>query len=189
MSKPGADPSSGISLGDALKVPTAELRNYIEQGYMFLSNFQDGVGPVSIDGGIKFASAVPTQAEIAQLEKWSAWQKVALAEMDVLRPIPKFQGPKYRGSFQRGDFADFHQRFSLVPRRMRGKCQPPQRNRSSMLCSAYPPGGDPLDFPDTPPLRGVPKIEGGVRIGHLCGVRPIPRRTAMGTPPYFSLHR
>ena len=66
------------------KVPTAELRNHIEQGYMFLSNFQDGVGRVPIDGGIKFSGAVPTQAEIAQLEKWSAWQKVALAEMDVL---------------------------------------------------------------------------------------------------------
>jgi hypothetical protein len=26
----------------------------------------------------------------------------------------------------------------------------PPRNRSSMLRSAYPPGGDPLDFPDTP---------------------------------------
>ena len=31
--------------------------------------------------------------------------------------LPEFQGPKYAGSFRRGDFADFHQRFSLVPRR------------------------------------------------------------------------
>ena len=29
--------------------------------------------------------------------------------------LPEFQGPKYRGSFRRGDFADFHQRFSLAP--------------------------------------------------------------------------
>ena len=28
--------------------------------------------------------------------------------------LPEFQGPKYAGSFRRGDFADFHQRFSLV---------------------------------------------------------------------------
>ena len=38
--------------------------------------------------------------------------------------LPEFQGPKYRGSFRRGDFADFHQRFSLVPRRCAGKYPP-----------------------------------------------------------------
>ena len=75
--------------------------------------------------------------------------------------LPEFQGPKYAGSFRRGDFADFHQRFSLVPRRCAGKYppaareiradswalqslgnaypgHPPQRNRSSMRRSAYP---------------------------------------------------
>ena len=94
--------------------------------------------------------------------------------------LPEFQGPKYAGSFRRGDFADFHQRFSLVPRRCAGKYPPaareiradswapsirvartrkrlpgppPPRNRSSMLRSAYPPRGDPLDFPIPPPRR------------------------------------
>ena len=38
--------------------------------------------------------------------------------------LPEFQGPKYAGSFRRGDFADFHQRFSLVPRRCAGKYPP-----------------------------------------------------------------
>ena len=47
--------------------------------------------------------------------------------------LPEFQGPKYRGSFQRGDFADFHQRFSLVPRRMRGKI--PQKTPDTGLTS------------------------------------------------------
>ena len=41
--------------------------------------------------------------------------------------LPEFQGPKYRGSFRRGDFADFHQRFSLVPRRCAGKYPPAAR--------------------------------------------------------------
>ena len=54
--------------------------------------------------------------------------------------LPEFQGPKYAGSFRRGDFADFHQRFSLVGNAYPG--HPPQRDRSSMRRSAYPPGGD-----------------------------------------------
>jgi hypothetical protein len=66
------------------EVATAELQNYIEQGYMFLSQFQDGVGPVPIDGGIKFSGAMATKAELAQLDKWVAWQQVLLAEMDLL---------------------------------------------------------------------------------------------------------
>ena len=41
--------------------------------------------------------------------------------------LPEFQGPKYAGSFRRGDFADFHQRFSLVPRRCAGKYSPAAR--------------------------------------------------------------
>ena len=41
--------------------------------------------------------------------------------------LPEFQGPKYAGSFRRGDFADFHQRFSLVPRRCAGKYPPAAR--------------------------------------------------------------
>ena len=75
--------------------------------------------------------------------------------------LPEFQGPKYRGSFRRGDFADFHQRFSLVPRRCAGKYPPAAREiradswapsiRVARTRSAYPPGIPPLDFPDTPP--------------------------------------
>ena len=44
--------------------------------------------------------------------------------------LPEFQGPKYAGSFRRGDFADFHQRFSLVPRRCAGKYPPAAREIS-----------------------------------------------------------
>ena len=70
-----------------------------------------------------------------------------------------------RGSFRRGDFADFHQRFSLVPRRCAGKYPPAAREiradswapsiRVARTRSAYPPGIPPLDFPDTPPTSGV----------------------------------
>ena len=117
--------------------------------------------------------------------------------------LPEFQGPKYRGPsitdgwalrpFQRGDFADFHQRFSLVPRRMRGKipqktprywshinqgsqnsetptpASPP--NEIGHLCCARPtpPGGTPSISLIPPPLRGVPKNRGGgVRIDGGC---------------------
>ena len=93
--------------------------------------------------------------------------------------LPEFQGPKYRGSFRRGDFADFHQRFSLVPRRCAGKYppaareiradswapsirvartrkrlpRPPPPTEIGRLCCARPtpPRGDPLDFPIPPP--------------------------------------
>ena len=41
--------------------------------------------------------------------------------------LPEFQGPKYAGSFRRGDFADFHQRFSLVPRRCARTHRTPSR--------------------------------------------------------------
>ena len=41
--------------------------------------------------------------------------------------LPEFQGPKYAGSFRRGDFADFRQRFSLVPRRCAVKYSPAAR--------------------------------------------------------------
>ena len=47
--------------------------------------------------------------------------------------LPEFQGPKYRGSFRRGDFVDFHQRFSLVPRRCAGK-YPPAGEHSAVRC-------------------------------------------------------
>ena len=58
----------------------------------------------------------------------------ANVEPDVaaLRP-PQLKGPKYAGSFRRGDFADFHQRFSLVPRRCAGKY--PQKTPDTGLTS------------------------------------------------------
>ena len=86
--------------------------------------------------------------------------------------LPEFQGPKYAGSFRRGDFADFHQRFSLVPRRCAGKYSPAAREiradswapsirvartrkrlpgppppTGSVIYAAFglPPGGDALD--------------------------------------------
>jgi hypothetical protein len=66
------------------KVPTAELKSYIETGFTLLSNFQEGVGPTPIDGGAPFNGKLPTQAEIANLEKWLAWEKVSMAEAEAL---------------------------------------------------------------------------------------------------------
>ena len=58
---------------------------------------------------------------------------------------------------------------------------PPQRNRSSMLRSAYPPPGGPPRFPYTPtPPRGdpldfpIPPQGACDGIGHLCCARPTP---------------
>ena len=58
---------------------------------------------------------------------------------------------------------------------------PPPRNRSSMLRLAYPPGGDPLDFPDTPLALVV------VDVAELAPVATPPTKSviyaALGLPP------
>ena len=66
------------------KVTTTELKNYIETGFTLLSKFQEGVGPTPIDGRTPFSGKLPTQTEIADLEKWMAWEKLSLAEAEAL---------------------------------------------------------------------------------------------------------
>ena len=66
------------------KVATAELKNYIETGFTLLSKFQEGVGPTPIGGRAPFKGKLPTQAEIAHLEQWMAWEKVSIAEAEAL---------------------------------------------------------------------------------------------------------
>jgi hypothetical protein len=66
------------------KATTAELQNYIEVGFTLLSQFQDGVGATPIDARVMSLGQLPTQTDIAKLEKWSAWQKLSLAEADAL---------------------------------------------------------------------------------------------------------
>lgn len=66
------------------KATRADLKEYIETGFTLLSKFQEGVGPTPIDGRAPFKGKLPTQAEIAHLEKWMAWEKASLAEGEAL---------------------------------------------------------------------------------------------------------
>ncbi len=61
-------------------VTTAELQNHIEVAFTFLSKFQEGVGATPIDGRITARGKLPTQPDIAKLEKWMAWEDLSLAE-------------------------------------------------------------------------------------------------------------
>jgi hypothetical protein len=59
-----------------------ELKNSIETGFVFLSNFQDGVGVRPISG--KLSKSGSAQDNLAILDKWMPWEKVAFAEMEIL---------------------------------------------------------------------------------------------------------
>jgi hypothetical protein len=64
---------------------TAEQQRLVEKGFLFLSQFQDGVGPKPIDGTLLKGDAMQnldTNVEI--IERWTPWQKLSLAEMDIL---------------------------------------------------------------------------------------------------------
>lgn len=60
-------------------------QNWIEVGFMFLSKFQDGVGPTPIDGTLSSGNAKTNmQADMAILDKWMPWEKLSLAESEIL---------------------------------------------------------------------------------------------------------
>jgi hypothetical protein len=64
---------------------TPEQQTLVENGFFFLSNFQDGVGPVPIDGALLNGDPMKNlSANQAILDKWMPWQKLAVAELDIL---------------------------------------------------------------------------------------------------------
>jgi len=66
------------------QVTSPELHHHLEVGFILLSQFQEGVGPTPIDGGAKFKGELPSDGELANLKKWSAWQNICAAEADNL---------------------------------------------------------------------------------------------------------
>ena len=67
------------------KAANEKLQNHIEAGFMFLSKFQDGVGATPIDGKLIGGDVKANlKANMAILEKWTAWEKMSLAEMEIL---------------------------------------------------------------------------------------------------------
>ena len=67
------------------KAQTRDEQQLLENGFFLLSNFQDGVGPVPINGALfKGDPKGNLEANQVILDKWLPWQKLALAEMDVL---------------------------------------------------------------------------------------------------------
>ena len=64
---------------------TTQEQNMFETGFMFLSNFQDGVGATPIDGRLPEGNPMAdVNASIAILDKWLPWQKLSVAEMEIL---------------------------------------------------------------------------------------------------------
>lgn len=59
------------------KATSPELQNYLAVGFTLLSQFQEGVGPIPIDGGAKFKGQLPTDAELAKLDRFLAWHKLS----------------------------------------------------------------------------------------------------------------
>jgi hypothetical protein len=67
------------------KARTAEQRAWFEAGYMFLSKFQDGVGTTPIDNTLpKGDTKADLEAGAAKLDKWLQWEKLSLAETEIL---------------------------------------------------------------------------------------------------------
>jgi len=51
------------------KAIATDLQNHIEAAFTLLSKFQEGVGATPIDGRITSGGKLPTQAELANIEK------------------------------------------------------------------------------------------------------------------------
>jgi hypothetical protein len=49
--------------------------NQIEIAFIFLSNFQDGVGPIPIENSTQ---------DMKKWDKWLPWEKLSFAEMEIL---------------------------------------------------------------------------------------------------------
>src|SRR4029077_265180 len=63
----------------------ARRQELLETGFLFLSRFQDGVGPTPIEAkSIKGDVRQNLQANMATLDKWLAWDKLSGAEMEIL---------------------------------------------------------------------------------------------------------
>jgi hypothetical protein len=62
-----------------------EFQKYFQDGFMSLSQFQDGVGPVPIDGKMLNSDLKANlDANVVILETYALWQNRALAELDSL---------------------------------------------------------------------------------------------------------
>ncbi len=62
-----------------------QMRRHLEAGFMFLSMFQDGVGPMPIDGKLfKGCGKSNIHAELAAFKKWMPWQERSSVEMECL---------------------------------------------------------------------------------------------------------
>jgi hypothetical protein len=66
------------------KATSSQVQNHIEVGFTLLCMFQEGVGPTPVDGNFAPKGAAPTDAEIAKLDRWLAWQKRSTAEAEDL---------------------------------------------------------------------------------------------------------
>jgi hypothetical protein len=81
-------PASKKAMVEAFKIAwrgthSSEARNWIEIGWAFLPNFQDGVGDVPITAEIPNDN--PTEATIARLREYSLWAKLADAEGAIMQ--------------------------------------------------------------------------------------------------------
>jgi hypothetical protein len=63
------------------KEQNKEKRAALENGFIFLSKFQDGIGPRPIDGML---GHVMDDANIEAFERWLAWENLSAQEMEIL---------------------------------------------------------------------------------------------------------
>jgi hypothetical protein len=62
-----------------------EQKAHCETGFMFLSKFQDDVGATPIDGKLRGGDIKANlNANMAILSKWMAWEKMSMAETEIL---------------------------------------------------------------------------------------------------------
>ena len=67
------------------KANNVEQENVFETGFMFLSKFQDGVGATPVDGKLLDGDVkANSKANMAILDKWRSWEKLSMAEMEIL---------------------------------------------------------------------------------------------------------
>jgi hypothetical protein len=67
------------------KASDTEQERLLHNGFMFLANFQDGVGATPIYGGpLDSDMKYETKATLAQLDEWLPWQKLVVADMEIL---------------------------------------------------------------------------------------------------------
>jgi len=67
------------------KEKRTDFQKYLENGFLYLSQFQEGVGDKPIDAKLSDGDVKENlHADLAKLERHSLWLKLQLAEMDVL---------------------------------------------------------------------------------------------------------